>query len=233
MRRAGKYLFWGSVGATAVGASLLFYPVSGGEVYDRRDKFRNTRTVTMDLATYPDVLPTRAEHVATLRASAKEPFDLVVIGGGASGSGVALDATTRGLRVALIDADDFGAGTSSRSTKLVHGGVRYLEKAFLNLDYEQYKLVVEALRERATLLKIAPHLTSELPILLPIYSWWQVPYYWVGVKMYDALSGRDALSRSYFLPRGAALQQFPLLKRTNLKGALVYYDGMASNFIFG
>lgn len=97
-------------------------------------------------------------------------LDVLIIGGGATGTGCAVDAALRGLNVACVERDDWSSGTSSKSTKLVHGGVRYLEKAVMNLDIEQYKLVQEALHERATVLKIAPHLTSQMPIMLPIYG---------------------------------------------------------------
>lgn len=95
----------------------------------------------------------------------------MIIGGGATGAGCALDAVTRGLKTALIEADDFSSGTSSRSTKLIHGGVRYLQKAIMRLDYDQYKMVKEALRERATMMEMAPHLTRPLPIMLPVYAY--------------------------------------------------------------
>ncbi|KAF9919003.1 mitochondrial glycerol-3-phosphate dehydrogenase [Linnemannia zychae] len=152
-------------------------------------------------------------------------FDLLIIGGGATGAGCALDAATRGLKVAMVERDDFSSGTSSRSTKLVHGGVRYLEKAVRELDYEQYKLVKEALNERANFLKIAPYLSYQLPIMLPIYKWWQVPYYWAGSKAYDLLAGHQGMESSYFLSRGKALEAFPMLKNEKLVGAMVYYDG--------
>lgn len=131
-----------------------------------------------------DRLPTRDDAINDFKARAKQPqqtapiFDILVVGGGATGTGVALDASTRGLSVALVERDDFAAGTSSRSTKLVHGGVRYLERAFSKLDFGQLKLVFEALHERRRLLANAPHLTSELPIMMPCYRWWEVPYFW-------------------------------------------------------
>ncbi|KAK9451537.1 FAD dependent oxidoreductase-domain-containing protein [Limtongia smithiae] len=164
----------------------------------------------------------RAQQIARLGS---DEFDLLVIGAGASGAGVALDAAARGLKVALVERDDFSCGTSSRSTKLVHGGVRYLEKAFWNLDYEQYKLVKEALAERATFLTIAPHLSFALPIMVPVYTWWQIPYYWAGTKAYDLLAGRENMASSFFMTRSAALDMFPLLKPDDLKGGIVYYDG--------
>ncbi|KAG0240981.1 FAD dependent oxidoreductase-domain-containing protein [Mortierella sp. GBAus27b] len=171
--------------------------------------------------------PSKPEATNAIPAADGETdvFDLLIIGGGATGAGCALDAATRGLKVAMVERDDFSSGTSSRSTKLVHGGVRYLEKAVRELDIEQYKLVKEALNERANFLKIAPYLSYELPIMLPIYKWWQVPYYWVGSKAYDLLAGHQAMESSYFLSRGKALEAFPMLKKDKLVGAMVYYDG--------
>lgn len=154
-----------------------------------------------------------------------EPYDLLVIGGGATGTGIALDAATRGLKVALVERDDFSSGTSSKSTKLVHGGVRYLEKAVWNLDYNQYALVVEALRERRYFLDTAPHLSQWLPIMIPLQKWWQAPYFWAGTKFYDLLAGKENIESSYFLTKSKALDAFPMLKKEGLLGALVYYDG--------
>lgn len=156
---------------------------------------------------------------------AGEAYDLLVIGGGATGSGIALDAATRGLKVALVERDDFAAGTSSKSTKLVHGGVRYLEKAVWELDYNQYALVKEALRERKYFLDTAPHLSMWLPIMIPLQKWWQAPYFWAGTKFYDFLAGSEGIETSYFLTKSKALDAFPMLKKDNLVGALVYYDG--------
>lgn len=152
-------------------------------------------------------------------------FDLLVVGGGATGTGVAVDAASRGLKVACVERDDFSSGTSSKSTKLVHGGVRYLQKAVFELDYEQYKLVKEALRERKIFLETAPHLSSMLPILLPIYTWWQLPYYYMGCKMYDLLAGKENMESAYWMGKGKALEAFPMLKSDGLVGGVVYYDG--------
>lgn len=154
-------------------------------------------------------IPQRKDAVREL--SSRRQFDVLVIGGGATGTGCALDATTRGLSTALVEKEDFAAGTSSRSTKLVHGGVRYLEKAFKNLDYGQLKLVFEALHERRTILDIAPHLARSLPIMTPCYAWWEVPYYWMGMKLYDLIAGTRALSWSHFVPSGRAKSAFPTL----------------------
>ncbi|KAK3595397.1 hypothetical protein CHS0354_008830 [Potamilus streckersoni] len=167
-------------------------------------------------------LPTREQQLATL---ASKEFDVLVIGGGATGAGVTLDSISRGLTTAMVEKYDFGSGTSSRSTKLIHGGVRYLQKAVFNLDFAQYKMVKEALAERANLINIAPHLAYPFPIMLPVYKWWQIPYYWVGIKMYDMVSGRQILNPSYYLSKSKALELFPMLKKDELVGALVYYDG--------
>lgn len=158
-------------------------------------------------------------------AEGDNSYDLLVIGGGATGSGIALDAASRGLKVAMVERDDFASGTSSKSTKLVHGGVRYLEKAVFELDYNQYKLVKEALRERRYFLDTAPHLSQWLPIMIPVNKWWQAPYFWAGTKFYDFLAGSENIETSYFLTKSKALDAFPMLKKDNLWGALVYYDG--------
>lgn len=152
-------------------------------------------------------------------------YDLLVIGAGATGAGIALDATTRGLKTALVERDDFSSGTSSRSTKLIHGGVRYLEQAVLKFDTTQFNLVRDALRERSTLLRIAPHLCHPLPILTPLYNRIDVPYYRTGLKLYDRLSGRSLLKKSYFVGAKEALQRFPMLRPENLRGGVIYYDG--------
>ncbi|KAK2730376.1 glycerol-3-phosphate mitochondrial [Colletotrichum kahawae] len=181
---------------------------------------------TFKLPRFPKV-KSRDEQIAELKRSAftDGEYDILIVGGGATGAGVALDAATRGLKVALVERDDFSSGTSSKSTKLVHGGVRYLEKAFWQLDYSQLQLVMEALKERKYFLQTAPHLSMWLPIMLPIDRWWKAPYYWAGTKAYDFLAGSEGIESSYFLTRFKALEAFPMLKRTDLVGALVYYDG--------
>lgn len=169
--------------------------------------------------------PSRQSMLDQLKST---KLDILIIGGGATGTGCALDAASRGgLAVACIDAGDWSSGTSSKSTKLVHGGVRYLEKAVRELDLEQWKLVKEALHERRTVLGMAPHLTDALPIMLPLYGpWWKVPYYWAGTKVYDLIASRHGVMQSSFLMgKERAIREFPLLKRQGLLGALVYYDG--------
>ena len=154
-----------------------------------------------------------------------EVFDLLVIGGGATGCGVALDAASRGLRVALAEKGDFGSGTSGRSTKLLHGGVRYLEAALLHLDRVQFNLVRAGLHERGVLLRIAPHLCHRIPLVTPLYRALEVPYVWTGLKIYDLLAGRLGLGPSRFLPPREVLRRFPMIRGEGLRGAVLYYDG--------
>lgn len=182
---------------------------------------------TFKLPKFPPTTPREEQitHLGQSSVTRDDEYDMLVIGGGATGAGVALDAATRGLKVAVVERDDFSSGTSSKSTKLVHGGVRYLEKAFWNLDYSQYQLVKEALKERKYFLRTAPHLSSWLPIMIPIDKWWKAPYFWAGTKMYDLLAGSEGVESSYFLTKSKAVEAFPMLKRTDLFGGLVYYDG--------
>ena len=152
-------------------------------------------------------------------------FDLIIIGGGATGCGVALDAATRGLKVALIEKNDFSEGTSSRSTKLVHGGVRYLEMAVKKLDRVQYNLVKDGLHERGLLLKNARHLSNRIAFITPLYKWFDVPYVFAGLKFYDILSGKQNIGHSRLLSRKETLRRFPGVKSEGLKAGVLYYDG--------
>jgi glycerol-3-phosphate dehydrogenase len=171
-------------------------------------------------------LPSREQQMKNMM---EQEYDLLVIGGGATGTGCALDAASRGIKVAMVERNDFSSGTSCKSTKLVHGGVRYLEKAFWGLDKSQYDLVREALAERATILKVAPYLATQIPIMCPIYKAWQLPYYWVGCKLYDLVAGKRGLESSYYLSKTKALKEFPMLKDQSLVGAVVYYDGQQND----
>lgn len=157
---------------------------------------------------------------ADLLARLAEPvaYDLAVIGGGATGLGVALDAATRGYRVVLVESHDFAKGTSSRATKLVHGGVRYLAQGNISL-------VREALHERTTLLHNAPHLAQPLAFVMPSYKFWETPFYGVGLKMYDALAGKAGLGATEFLGRAEALRCLPTARPEGLKGGVKYWDG--------
>jgi glycerol-3-phosphate dehydrogenase len=159
------------------------------------------------------------------RLQEEEEFDLLVIGGGATGCGIALDAATRGLDVALVERDDFAQGTSSKSTKLVHGGVRYLEKAILKCDKEQFDLVREGLRERGYLLRNAPHLAHAIRLMTPVATWFQAAYIFAGLVMYDLLAGRLSLGRSRLVTRATAQRLFPQLDLDGYVAAVIYYDG--------
>jgi glycerol-3-phosphate dehydrogenase len=145
-------------------------------------------------------------------------WDIIVIGGGATGLGAALDAVTRGYKTLLLEQSDFTKGTSSRSTKLVHGGVRYMAQGDI-------LLVIEALHERGLMLKNAPHLTANQEFVIPAYTLWDVFLYTVGLKFYDLLAGKLSMGKSYFINRSKALTRLPLLKSEGLKGGIVYHDG--------
>lgn len=149
---------------------------------------------------------------------ANEPWDMIVIGGGATGVGVAVDAASRRYRVALLEQHDFGKGTSSRSTKLVHGGVRYLEQGNISL-------VMEALKERGLLRRNAPHLVSDLAFLVPNYAWWEAPFYGIGLKLYNLLAGEFGFGPSEVLSREETLRRIPTLETDGLRGGVIYYDG--------
>jgi glycerol-3-phosphate dehydrogenase len=155
----------------------------------------------------------------------QEVFDICIIGGGATGLGCALDAALRGLKVVLIERDDFASATSSKSTKLFHGGVRYLEQAVKKLDMEQFRMVNKALHERKNLIKNAPHLAQSLALLTPCYSWWEGFYYAIGLKIYDWLAGKTNLAPSEWLSKEAAIRRVPQLKDDKLKSAVLYFDG--------
>lgn len=152
-------------------------------------------------------------------------YDIVIIGGGATGSGIAVDAASRGFKTLLLEKNDFSEGTSSRSTKLVHGGVRYLEAAVKGLDKDQFNLVKEGLKERSRLLKNAPHLCSRLTLVTPIYKWWELPYMFVGLSLYDLVSGKRGLGRSSIVSKNTMFNNFPSIKKEGLVGGVKYYDG--------
>src|SRR6202046_3787137 len=159
----------------------------------------------------------RAAMLARVNARST-PWDIVVIGGGATGVGVAVDAANRGFDVLLLERMDFGSATSSRSTKLVHGGVRYLEQGNISL-------VREALKERGLLRQNAPHLVHDLAFVVPNYSWWEAPFYGIGMKVYDLLAGRWGFGRLRLLSKDEVLQRIPTLEQKGLRGGVLYYDG--------
>src|SRR5450432_971682 len=152
------------------------------------------------------------------RSDCNAPWDIAVIGGGATGMGVAVDAAARGFDVVLVEAHDFGKGTSSRSTKLVHGGVRYLEQGNVSL-------VMSALKERGLLRQNAPHLVHDLAFVVPNYSWWEAPFYGIGLKVYDLLAGKYGFGKSRILSREETLELLPTIRQDGLLGGVVYHDG--------
>jgi glycerol-3-phosphate dehydrogenase len=160
---------------------------------------------------------TRAQMLNQLRSHAAE-WDLIIVGGGATGVGVAIDAASRGYETLLLEGSDFGKGTSSRSTKLVHGGVRYLEQGNVSL-------VMEALKERGILHQNAPHLVSDLEFIVPNYDWWEAPFYGLGLKIYNILAGKYGFGPSKILSREETLQRLPTINPDGLRGGVVYYDG--------
>lgn len=158
----------------------------------------------------------RAEQLSYLATC--PVYDLVVVGGGATGLGVALDAVLRGFSVLLLESHDFAGGTSSRSTKLLHGGVRYLAQGNVSL-------VREALAERAAVMNVAPHLAQPLPFVMPSYRWWQTPFYGLGLKLYDLLAGKAGLGHTELLDTEQTCQALPGVKPEGLKGGVKYWDG--------
>ena len=152
------------------------------------------------------------------KISKKKIWDLVIIGGGSSGLGIAVDAASRGYKTLLIEKYDFSKGTSSRSTKLVHGGVRYLQNGDISL-------VIEALRERGIMRKNAPHLVRDLSFVIPSYDWWNSPFYGIGLKIYDMMSGKLGLGPSTLLSRDEIIKLIPNVKKNGLKGGVIYHDG--------
>jgi glycerol-3-phosphate dehydrogenase len=160
----------------------------------------------------------RRKLIAELKKQSETVWDIIVVGGGATGLGVALDGASRGYKTLLLEQSDFAKATSSRSTKLVHGGVRYLAQGDL-------LLVMEALHERGLLLKNAPHLTFNQEFVIPVYTLWDAVMYTVGLKFYDLLAGRLSMGKSYFINRKEILSRLPLLNPKGLKGGVVYHDG--------
>jgi len=151
-------------------------------------------------------------------ADAGRKWDFIVIGGGATGVGVALEAASRGYRIALLEQNDFSSGTSSRSTKLIHGGVRYLQQG-------NVALVLEALKERGILRRNAPHLVHDLPFIVPTYDWWEGPFYGIGLKLYDMLAGKEGFGPSEILSKEETLEKIPTVETDGLRGGVIYHDG--------
>ncbi len=159
----------------------------------------------------------RDEMIRRIEATG-DAWDMIIIGGGATGLGCAIDAAARGYRTLLLEQSDFAKGTSSRSTKLVHGGVRYLQQG-------NVALVLEALKERGRLLRNAPHLVHHLPFVVPNYDWWEGPFYGIGLRLYDLLAGREGFGKSRNLSREETLERLPTIEPEGLRGGVIYYDG--------
>jgi glycerol-3-phosphate dehydrogenase len=159
----------------------------------------------------------RVEMLNRLRSN-PEAWDFIIIGGGATGLGCAVDAASRGYKTALVERSDFAKGTSSRSTKLVHGGVRYLQQG-------NFSLVIEALKERGILRQNAPHLVSNLPLIVPTYEWWEAPWTGIGLKLYDVMAGKLGFGKSQLLSREETLALIPTIEQSGLHGGIIYYDG--------
>src|SRR6266496_997535 len=158
----------------------------------------------------------RAKMIQQLEATTE--WDISIVGGGATGLGIAVDAASRGLKTLLLEKFDFAKGTSSRSTKLVHGGVRYLQQGNI-------KLVMEALKERGLLKKNAPHLVKNQSFVIPNYKWWENPFYGIGLKVYDWMAGSLGLGPSQFLSKEETLELAPTLDPDGLRGGVLYHDG--------
>lgn len=159
----------------------------------------------------------RDQAIEQLRGHS-EKWDILIIGGGATGLGAAVEAASRGYRTVLVEQHDFAKGTSSRSTKLIHGGVRYLKQGNI-------ALVTEALRERGLLMQNAPHLVENRGFLVPNYIWWEGPFYGIGLKVYDALAGKLGIGKSQWLSREETIRRMPTLETEGLRGGVVYHDG--------
>ncbi len=159
----------------------------------------------------------RTEMLGSVKTR-KNPWDFIIIGGGATGVGCAVDAASRGFDVLLLEQNDFGKGTSSRSTKLVHGGVRYLAQGDISL-------VRESLKERGILLKNAPHLVKKMAFIVPVYSFWDKFFYGLGLKIYSFLSGKYRFGKSQILSKKETLEKLPNIKSENLTGGILYFDG--------
>lgn len=145
-------------------------------------------------------------------------WDVVIIGGGATGLGAAVDAASRNFKTLLIEQSDFAKATSSRSTKLIHGGLRYLKQGNIHL-------VTEALKERGLLYKNAPHLVESLPFVVPNYQWWEAPFYGIGLKMYDILAGKLGIEKSHHISKEETIKHIPTIETKGLRGGVIYFDG--------
>ncbi|KAF4669515.1 mitochondrial glycerol-3-phosphate dehydrogenase [Perkinsus chesapeaki] len=215
-----KTLKYGAVaGGTAIGGSCAYI-------------YFNTPNA-IPASAYRKTIPQfdRAKSLDKLR---QEKFDVIVVGGGATGSSIALDGASRGLKVALLEAEDFGSGTSSRSTKLLHGGIGYLKGAMMGMDGQLFKMIYQSVRERSHMLHAAPYLTRPMPILLPAFYPMEALQRWIGVKLFDGMAKVMSLfdtgvPNSFWVSKSNTRFMFPLLKSEGLLGSMLYYDGQLND----
>lgn len=160
----------------------------------------------------------RRETIISTIEQTDKLWDIAIIGGGATGIGAAVEAASRGYSVVLVEQSDFGKGTSSRSTKLAHGGVRYLQQGNISL-------VLEALKERGIMRRNAPHLVHDLPFIVPVYDWWEGPFYGIGLKIYDMLAGKEGFGSSKLLSKEETIAHIPTVETEGLRGGVIYHDG--------
>ncbi|MGD7654247.1 MAG: FAD-dependent oxidoreductase [Verrucomicrobiales bacterium] len=160
----------------------------------------------------------KREKMLAQAQNQSDPYDIIIVGGGATGLGCAVDSAARGYRTLLVEQSDFSKGTSSRSTKLVHGGVRYLKQGNISL-------VLEALKERGLLYRNAPHLVHNMAFIIPTYNWWDGPFYGIGMKVYDRLAGKLGLSPSHVLSKAETCEKLPTIETEGLVGGVSYHDG--------
>jgi len=238
----------GAVAAAAGAAAYSATPTVEAASLKKRYSIIDEADLEGDKVSVPQWKPPSRKDIKDQLKS--EEFDVLVIGSGATGSGVAMDAATRGLKTAVVEREDFASGTSSRSTKLIHGGIRYLAQAFqskippntlldvfmhLRYNHEYMKIVYADLHERAYMIDSAPFMTHPIPMMVPLYKWWEVPMMYFTGKLYDLIAGRRrTVPPSHFIPRDEALYQFPSMKDkdkegNSLWGCLVIYDGQQND----
>ncbi|ALC41661.1 CG2137 [Drosophila busckii] len=198
--------------ALITGGSMLAYSNSA-----RRQEQQNAEQKVPQMKRE---LPTRKMNLDAFR---RTEYDILIIGGGAVGAGCALDAATRGLKTALVEADDFGSGTSSKSTKLLHGGLRDLDQALTHFDAAALRRVRSSLKECSHIANMAPHLNQSVPIMLPLHHWWQAPGYWLKLQIYNMMTPGPSKGVHY-INATQALEIFPMMRRRDLHGAFIYYE---------
>ncbi|EPR78375.1 Mitochondrial-type glycerol-3-phosphate dehydrogenase [Spraguea lophii 42_110] len=194
-----------------------------GYLYYKNKKLRNIAAELSMRKPLNWVPPDRSTILKSLKS---QTYDLLIIGGGSAGAGCVLDAATRGLKVALVEANDFASGSSSKSTNLLHGGIRYLEQAVNNLALLELEFVAEGLSERQTVINMAPYLCKPLETIIPVYNKLRIPYIWFGMKIYHYLSGNKSLGKPKYISKNKVKEYFPNIDGERLKGAVSYVDGI-------